>query len=131
MPQTILDDSLDLWNQSCIVALSDLQPGDKERTMAKKKSGGPPVNKSQAIREYLEENPDSRSVDVIDALAARGIHVSAQLVSSIRTTSTKYAVRPLVEDDELSQILHTKRYVDSVGGIDRAKRLIGALEQLR
>lgn len=44
--------------------------------MAKRK--GP--NKSQAIREALEQNPKASAKDVVDALAAKGIKVAVGLV---------------------------------------------------
>ena len=47
--------------------------------MAKKKSQGP--SKSQAVRDYLTENPSATASIVVPDLAERGINVSPALVS--------------------------------------------------
>ena len=48
--------------------------------MAEKKE----VNKSQAIRDYLKEHPDTGSKDVADALTKQGIKVSPNFVAIIK-----------------------------------------------
>ena len=52
--------------------------------MAKKTSG---PNKSQAIRDYYAANPEAKPKQVVEALAAQGIEVSAAFVSTIKSTS--------------------------------------------
>ncbi len=50
-----------------------------------KKTNGP--NKSQAIRDYYAANPDAKPKQVVEALAAQGVDVSAAFVSTIKSTS--------------------------------------------
>ena len=52
-----------------------------------KKSKGP--NKSQAIRDYYKAHPNAKPKDVVSALKKKGIVVSAQFVSTIRSVSKK------------------------------------------
>jgi hypothetical protein len=42
------------------------------------------VNKSQAIRDYLKEHPDTAARDVADALTKQGIKVSPNFVAIIK-----------------------------------------------
>jgi hypothetical protein len=49
--------------------------------MAEEQEYGP---KSQAIRDFLAENPSAPTLHVVDALAARGIRVSASFVATIQ-----------------------------------------------
>jgi hypothetical protein len=44
----------------------------------------PKVSKSQAIRDYLKEHPDTGSKDVADALTKQGIKVSPNFVAIIK-----------------------------------------------
>src|SRR5208283_1118254 len=48
------------------------------------------VNRSQAIREHFKSNPKAKTQEVVDALAGRGIVVSATLV---RTAKAKHNQR--------------------------------------
>jgi hypothetical protein len=50
-----------------------------------KKTNGP--NKSQAIRDYYAANPEAKPKQVVEALAAQGVDVSAAFVSTIKSTS--------------------------------------------
>lgn len=54
--------------------------------MAKKTAGGP--NKSAAIREYLDSNPDAKPREIVDALKAQGVEVTPAFVSTIKSKST-------------------------------------------
>jgi len=47
------------------------------------------VNKSQAIRDYLKSSPKARNQEVVDALAKKGIQISANYVATIKTASNK------------------------------------------
>lgn len=53
--------------------------------MAKKNE----VNKSQAVREYLKANHKAKNQEVVDALAKKGITVSANYVGNIKATHNK------------------------------------------
>ena len=62
--------------------------------MAKKSE----VNKTQAVREYLKANHKARNQEVVDALAKKGITISANYVGNIKATHNKRqrAVRKVV-----------------------------------
>jgi len=49
----------------------------------------PEVNKSQAIRDYYKANPKAKTSEVIDALAKKGITVTANLVTTVKSTHNK------------------------------------------
>jgi hypothetical protein len=53
--------------------------------MAKK----PKVNKTQAVKEYLKANPTAKNQAVADALAKKGITLSANYVATIKTQIKK------------------------------------------
>jgi hypothetical protein len=53
--------------------------------MAKKSE----VNKTQAVRDYLKANKKAKNQEVVDALAKKGITISANYVGNIKATHNK------------------------------------------
>ena len=53
--------------------------------MAKKQK----VNKTQAVKEYLKANPNAKNQAVVEAMAKKGITLSANYVATIKTQSKK------------------------------------------
>ena len=49
----------------------------------------PEINKSQAIRDYYKANPKAKAQEVVDALAKKGITVTANLVTTVKSTHNK------------------------------------------
>jgi len=49
----------------------------------------PEVNKSQAIRDVFKANPKATTQEVIDALAEKGITVTANLVTTVKSAHNK------------------------------------------
>ncbi len=49
------------------------------------------VNKSQAIRDYYDDHPDAKPLDVVQALSAKGISVKPHVVSTTRYNMRKQA----------------------------------------
>ena len=49
-----------------------------------KKTSTPGVNRSEAIRQYLRENPNATAKEIIPTLAERGIFVSQGLVNNVK-----------------------------------------------
>lgn len=101
--------------------------------MARKKA--PPVNKSQAIRDHLIANPDSRPKDVVEALAAKGITVQPSAVSNVKTKMSQpvrstskrgkgAASKRSVGDDA---VLSAKKFAAEVGSIEAAKEALDRL----
>ena len=55
--------------------------------MAKKAKEG--ANKSQLIRSYIAEHPEATPRGVAEAMAAQGVEVSAQFVSTVKSNDKK------------------------------------------
>jgi hypothetical protein len=106
--------------------------------MARKRSAGG-VNKSEEIRTFLRENQGAATGDVVTALAARGIEVSAGLVSNIKYTSSKKKPGrrkkggpgrpPAQESVSISALLGAKKLVNEVGSVDAARKALDSLEK--
>lgn len=105
--------------------------------MAKQSFG----SKSDAVRDYLEKNPEARNVDVVNALAKRGYPITPALVSNLRSGAKSKAkpraVTPTVtkatvgEGDYLSKLLVAQTFIREMGGYTNARQVIDTLEQLR
>ena len=119
--------------------------------MAKKKAD---VNKSLEIRNYMTDNPKAKPRDVVAALKDRGIEVSAQFVSTVKSTSKKkgpakrrgrpvgstnkkaaamtkpVAARKPGDKVSVQSLLKLKRVVKEIGSIEEAKAALATLEQL-
>lgn len=111
--------------------------------MAKKKATSG-VNRSQAIRDYLEIEPEATPKKIVSALAEQGVEVSEGLASNVKYTSQakqrggwkkvgrgrrgrRGAAAGAIS---ASDLFEAKRLVDEVGGIDEARKALDALEQL-
>ena len=107
------------------------------------KRGG--INKSQVIRDYMNENPSAGPTEVCAALAKKGIKVTPPQVSNVKSAAAKKsgakpmrrkkAGRPAkvgASSDKVSvaDLVQTHQFVDKVGGVGAAKELIAALEKL-
>jgi hypothetical protein len=111
------------------------------------KSSGP--NKSEKIREYYRNHRRVKPSQVVAALAAEGITVSAAQVSSVRHTMKKgrgrkramvAAAAPRRRKKSagggrasagIERLIEVKKLADAVGGIDEARRYLDMLEQLQ
>ncbi|HWA97356.1 MAG TPA: hypothetical protein VG713_02645 [Pirellulales bacterium] len=108
------------------------------------------VNKSAAIREALNANPDKQPKWIAETLTAKGVTVTAQMVSTIkskvkagagkrrgrkpgRPAVTKAATngRGRTGGDAYDDVQSTIVFVQGVGGLDKAKQLIALLEAAR
>lgn len=111
--------------------------------MAKKKSDG--VNKSQEIRDYMTANPDAGPQAVSKAMAGKGIEVSAQFVSTIKSMDKKKTGGPkkrgrkpgsvktkTTPNDKISAqtLFQAKKLADQLGGVHKAKIALDALARL-
>jgi hypothetical protein len=118
--------------------------------MAKKKTG---TNKSLAIRDYLASHPGAKPKEIVDALNSKGIKVSAQFVSTVKTNSKKRgpakrrgrpvgstnktsaarksaAVGRSADTVSVSSLIKLKRVVEEIGSIEEAKSALDTLEKL-
>jgi hypothetical protein len=118
--------------------------------MAKKKAD---VNKSLEIRTFMESNPKAKPREVVAALKERGIDVSAQFVSTVKSNSVKgvgtkrrgrpagstkraaaaakpAATRKSGGSVSVDSLLKVKRVVKELGSIEETKAALATLEQL-
>jgi len=100
------------------------------------------VNKIAAIRAYLAGNPGKSPKDVAAELKKDGIVVSAQFVSTVKSTSGKKAGKrgrkPGKSDDQrgnglvsLADLVAAKQLVNKLGGLDSAVAAINVLAKLK
>lgn len=107
--------------------------------MAKRsRKGGP--NKSLLIREYMAQHPDEGPQAVAAALKAEhGVEVTAQFVSTIKSndrrkapTGAKRGRKPgaVVKAAAGHDLIVAKKFIDQIGGVDKAKAAVELLAQL-
>lgn len=108
--------------------------------MAKRK-----VNKSEAVRNYMAKNPNVGPSAVSEALSKRGVKVTPQQVSTIKNNAKNSAKRKTARGRkpsvmtigaengvlQVKDLMSAKVFADSVGGLEKAKGLLAALEELR
>jgi hypothetical protein len=110
--------------------------------MTKKESadGGRPVNKSQAIRGVLAQNPAAETQLVIDQLAETGVKVSRTMVYYVRSKmkqARRKAKRERVAESSrgtgvanpVELVLRVKDMAREVGGMENLKRLVDLLAE--
>lgn len=106
--------------------------------MAKKK----PVRgvRSQAIRDYLSQNPKATPKEIVAGLKEKGIGVSLGLASIVKYKNKPAKVRGRRASRNGKQpqtavtaadLMAVKTLADSVGGIENARQALALLEQLR
>ena len=98
---------------------------------------GKGATKSQAIREYLTENPGASVKDVIAGLGGQGIKIKANLVYFIkgkmkagkqrRKKIAKAARAASSNGDPLTLIRDIKSLAERSGGFEKLKKLVEAL----
>ena len=114
--------------------------------MARKSTKPGEVNKSEAVRELLKENPAIKAGEVIDTLAKKGIKVNPstyylvkgkmkgkkarrkkarQMVENV--TATMSSNGPTKTSDVISTIIKVKHLAAEVGGLKKLKALVEAL----
>jgi len=98
--------------------------------------------RSQAVRDYLAENPQASAKEIVTGLQEKGIKVKITLVNSIkyksqgkgrrRSPGVRMAARKTrIMAGTFEQLVEVKRLADSLGGIDNARRALDVLEQLQ
>ena len=110
--------------------------------MAKKtESGdGQAVNKSQAIREFLAENPTADTKSVVAGLAEKGVKVAATLVYFIKSKQNQAkrrakrdrvaeSSRQTASRNPVEVVIRVKDLAREVGGIKNLKTLVDLLAE--
>ena len=122
--------------------------------MAKK--GG--ANRTAKVREYMQANPDQSNAEVFHTLESQGTHVSRSLVSQVRKQlgmpqsdrTKKRAGKRRVGKKKVihrrtamaqptgrgrgitaEDLIEAKKLADELGGLDRMREALDALERLR
>ena len=99
------------------------------------------VNKSQAIRDYSAANPDAKPMAIAAALKKRGVNVTPEFVSTVRSNDKRKTgdiggrqSRGTVGKGAISQVLpsliEAKKMADLLGGTDKAREALDALDKL-
>ena len=116
--------------------------------MAKKQK----VNKTQAVKEYLKANPNAKNQAVVEAMAKKGITLSANYVATIKTqvnkartakkVAKKQAVAPVPASPAIAEpakvgatvtLEHVKAValtVKNLGGSVRLYELLGLIKDV-
>lgn len=105
---------------------------------APKKRG---VNKSQAIRDYLDAHHDAKPKEVVESLAAKKVKVTPQQVSTVKSKMAGGAPKKRrrvaganghAKSDQvnLNLLIEAKRFASRAGGVEDAQRLLEALKKL-
>jgi hypothetical protein len=97
--------------------------------MARHKHGA----KSAAIREYLSENPGAMPRVVVEALRAKGLKVSAQMVSILKGKQKSGPRRAKTSTNgtiSKETLIQAKSMADKLGGIAQAQEALAFLAKL-
>ncbi len=97
-------------------------------------SGDGKVNKSQAIRELLTEDPKMESKTVIGRLAEKGVKVSPTMVYYVRSKMKQAQrkekrARVAATANPVELVLRVKAIAREVGGIKELKLLVDLLAE--
>ena len=105
---------------------------------AKVAANKPEVNKSQAIRDYYKSNPKAKTSEVIEALGKEGIHVSANLVTTVKAKrKRRRAVKKAVEHVAsqgvvgIPEIKAAFAFLKATGSVEIAKQALAAAIEIK
>jgi len=100
---------------------------------------GTPINKSQAIRDFLAGNPAAGTKEVVAGLAEKGVKVAPTLVYFIKSKAKqakRRAKRARAEEssrqttaDPVTLVRKVRDLGREVGGIQNLKRLVDLLAE--
>ncbi len=99
--------------------------------MAKKK-----INKTELIRNALEQYPDKKPAEIAEGLTKHGI--TATYVSNVKSSlakkapSKKQAGKPKATEQKVavSDLVKAKKLADELGGVEKAQTLLNAVAKL-
>ena len=99
--------------------------------------------KTQAIRDYIAENPDANPKAIVAGLQVRGITVKLGLANNVKyskRSKTQKRRAPIVHAAArmttspamtFEQLVAVKKLADSLGGADNLRAALDALAQLQ
>ena len=95
--------------------------------MAKRKH-----NKSALIREYMAKKPDATANEIVDALAAKKVKVTAAYIYALKAKNGKprNGKPKAAALNGVDALVKAKRMADALGGVDAARELLAALSRI-
>jgi hypothetical protein len=93
------------------------------------------VNKTQAVKGYLKVNPKAKNQAVVDALAKKGIAISANYVATIKATHNKRrrAARNVVAKGGVGivEVKAALAFLKVTGSVAAATRALAVAQEIR
>ena len=93
------------------------------------------VNKTHAVKEYLKANKKARNQEVVEALAKKGIQITANYVANIKTTSNtrRQAVRKVVTKGGIGvpEIKAALAFLKVTGSVKAATQALAVAQEIR
>ena len=99
----------------------------ENKNLAKRKH-----NKSVLIREYMAKKPDATANEIVDALAAKKVQVSAAYIYALKGKNGKPKAGKAKSAalSGVDALVKAKKMADQLGGVDQARELLATLAQL-
>ena len=93
------------------------------------------VNKTHAVKEYLKANRKAKNQEVVDALAKKGIKISANYVANIKATSNKRrrAMRKVVAKGGIGipEVKAALAFLKVTGSVAAATQALAVAQEIR
>ena len=91
-------------------------------------------SKAAKIRALLAERPDAKAKEIVEALAAKRVKVSAAQVYMVKSAGGTPASRNGKPSGKktsgIESLIQAKRLAEAMGGIDKARAALGLLAKL-
>lgn len=142
-PQTL---EADLNGENHVEADAAVENGGRQQTSTQAATNSNGINRSDAIRQYLQTHPGAKPATIQKDLADEGVEVSKALIANIKhrlkqqgTTAGKNSEPPKTRTRRASNpagsvsvpdVLLAKQLVDQVGSIEKAKKALRLLQNL-
>jgi hypothetical protein len=93
------------------------------------------VNKTQAVKEYLKANKKAKNQEVADALAKKGVKISANYVGNIKATHNKRrrAARKVVAKGGVGipEVKAALAFLRVTGSVAKATQALAVAQEIR
>jgi hypothetical protein len=93
------------------------------------------VNKTQAVKEYLKANPKAKNQAVVEALAKKGIAITANYVGNIKATHNRRgrAARKVVAKGGVGipEVKAALTFLKITGGVAAAHKALAVAQEIR
>ena len=93
------------------------------------------VNKTQAVKVYLKANPKAKNQAVVDALAKKGITISANYVGTIKATHNRRrrAARKVVAKGGIGipEVKAALAFLKVTGSVAAATKALAVAQEIR